>query len=1038
MSDGSPDIRTPMLSIQLLGQPRIELNGEPLNIRRRKSRALVYYLAAQTQPRPREHLLGLFWPDLDRAAAQQSLRTTLHELRKVLDEWLVVDGDQLGLSPSAAVDVHVFEQKLSPPVAGLDELGATIALYKGEFLAGFTLDAAPEFDDWLMTQAERYHRLAVRGLSALASRLESQRDYAAALDALDRALQFDPLQEDLQRAALRLHYLAGDRAGAIRRYDRLRKLLDEEMAVPPMSETRLLYDTILNDTAEPQGPYPARLPERASMEQADILPYTGRDLELSTLHTLFTTVPHKFALIEGEPGIGKTRLAQEFMARANALALIGSARELEHRLPYQPMIEALRSLLGTPSWGWLRERVIAQTPRVWLNEVARLLPELIPNADSLAAVPDEARLWEGISQFLQSIAAHQPLIVFLDDLHWADSSTLALLGYLIRQTAHTAMMLVATMRPFHAPSPLSTLLQSLTRSGQLVRFPLERLSAPEIERVAHRLSVDYAFPLAEWLNQVSEGNPYVLAELVRFARENHILQANGVVNLNRLTAVVPQTIYSLILERLGRLSDPARRMLDAAVAVGREFEVELAYRAAGLSETAGLDALGELQTAGFIRPHGKTGYRFDHSLTLEVAHHEMGEVRRRILHRRVAEVLEMLSGRHCEDAAGLIAFHFAESNVPERAAPYALRAGKQAAQLAAWAEAIRFFELALTPGSTVEHRFKVLMALGDAQYRSGHVTQASESLRDALRLAETAHVSSMLGEARLALAQTLLLQGRYAEAITLAGQYPTPQDEASAILAARSELAMGTALSLEGAHLDAAAEHLQRGKAYLDQHRAAIDPIYTAHLDFELGSIAAQQGDLRQANTLYRMALAGAEHSHHPEALLRTILAYNNLAYHLHLLGDPAAADYARSGLSLAQKTGMLTLQPYLYSTSGEIALAAGDLDTAEAYFEQGLALAERMQHHERIAGLTANLGLVAQQRGDNSLAIHRLSMAMAKADALGTRHLAAQIRLWLAVLLPPREARLRLAEARVIAEEGGRRLLLTEVERLEAQLSTH
>ena len=501
-----------MLNIRLLGQPNIELEGTPLTIRRRKSRGLVYYLAAQTQPRTRDHLLGLFWPELDRAAAQQSLRTTLHELRKVLDDWLIVDGDQLGLSPAADVDVHRFEQKLSPPANDLDELRATVALYRGEFLAGFELEAAPEFDDWLMVQAERYHRLAVRGFSALAALLETQRHYAAALEALDYALQFDPLQEDLQRAALRLHYLAGDRAGAIRRYDRLRKLLDDEMAVPPMAETRQLYDAILNDTLEPQAPLPARLPERTPAEPTGVLPYTGRDPELNTLRTLFTTVPHPFVLIEGEPGIGKTRLAQEFIARTNALALIGSARELEHRLPYQPVIEALRGLLAAPPWAWLRASVLAQTPKVWLNEVARLLPELVPEDNLPATTPDEARLWEGISQFLQTIAAQQPLIVLLDDLHWADSSTLALLGYLIRQTAHTAILLVATARPISTPSPLSTLLQALVRSGQLVRLPLARLSTPEIEQVARHLSAGYAFPLAEWLSRVSEGNPYVLAE----------------------------------------------------------------------------------------------------------------------------------------------------------------------------------------------------------------------------------------------------------------------------------------------------------------------------------------------------------------------------------------------------------------------------------------------------------------------------------------------------------------------------------------------
>ncbi len=143
----------------------------------------------------------------------------------------------------------------------------------------------------------------------------------------------------------------------------------------------------------------------------------------------------------------------------------------------------------------------------------------------------------------------------------------------------------------------------------------------------------------------------------------------------------------------------------------------------------------------------------------------------------------------------------------------------------------------------------------------------------------------------------------------------------------------------------------------------------------------------------------------------------------------------ARAGLALAQEKGMLNPQTYLLSTLGEIALAASDLDTAENYFSEGLALAERLSMPERIAGLHANLGRVAAQRGQTTLAIHRLSTALTSADRLGTLHLAAQIRLWLAPLLPPAEARARLAEARALAESGGRRRLLEDVARLEAQL---
>ncbi|MGB9634251.1 MAG: transcriptional regulator, partial [Chloroflexaceae bacterium] len=221
----------------------------------------------------------------------------------------------------------------------------------------------------------------------------------------------------------------------------------------------------------------------------------------------------------------------------------------------------------------------------------------------------------------------------------------------------------------------------------------------------------------------------------------------------------------------------------------------------------------------------------------------------------------------------------------------------------------------------------------------------------------------------------------------------------------------------------------------------APDPVALAQVRFELGGVAAQQGDLEGAIACYRDALRVADTAaDDPNALTWRVLARNNLAYHLHLLGDlEGAARHAAEGLRLAEEWGALGLQPYLRSTQGEIALARGDLDAAEAEFQAGLALAERLDVPERVAGITANLGLAALRRGQTTLAIHRLSAALARADALGTRHLAAQIRVWLAPLLPPAEARKALAEARAIAESGNRRLLLEAIDRVERTIeSTH
>jgi DNA-binding SARP family transcriptional activator len=1056
-----------MLSIHLLGTPQILQDDQPLAITRKKSRALLFYLAAHDKPLTRDQLLAFFWPDSDRVSAQQVLRTTLHGLRQALGAALIVDDNTLALSSAVDIDVRTFESTLAghalqPPISGLQSLTAILQLYRGDFLTGFTLNDSPEFEDWITEQQEHYRRLAIRGFITLANQYEQQQQYAAALEALDRALTFDPLQEDVQRGALRLHYLAGDRPGAIRRYEALRKLLDEEMGVPPMAETRALYDVIISDQLSGDqlirnsgiGDQRSVKPGLGSWAQAtggkaqadshpspaasSNLPFTGRETELQKLHQ--ATTSRKLALIEGEPGIGKTRLAEEFLRRQPGIHFRSAAHELEHGLPYQPVIDALRGLFATPDWPRLRQQL--NLPEVWLTELARLVPEINLDDDRAARkttlTADESRLWESIHQFLVALSHIQSIVVFLDDAQWADNSTLGLLGYLVRVTTASShpLVFVAASRPIELRTPIGAVVQTLTREGRLIRIPLDRLSSSDTALLAQQISPAYAFPLADWLMQQSEGNPYILSESINHARESGLLHADGSVNLSALSAspIVPPNIYSLIQARLARLSDPARRILDTAVAAGRVFEYEVVMRAAALSESAALDALDELRAVRLIEPQGSDGlhYTFDHSLTMEVAYREVGEPRHRLLHRRVAEAMEAIYGRQRLDAvAGLLAWHYLESGDAQRAAPYALRAAQLAKQFAAWREAIEFYEQALNVELPRLERAAILMELGEAHFRAGETAQASETYRSALQLC--APDSLEADRARLALAQALLNQARYAEAIALVKHV---RDDGRAALIVGAEMQWGTTLSVEGADLIGAAEHLNRAEALLLQHADAdrLDAGRLAQIKFEQGSVAAQQGQLEKAVALYRETIALATQAD-KAALSFAVLGYNNLAYHLLLLHDPAAIDYARQGLQLAHEQGALGIQPYLLSTLGEIELDH-DLEAAEKYFADGLALAERLSMPERVAGLTANLGRVAQRRGETVLAIHRLSTALAKAETLGLPHLTAQIRLWLAPLLPPAEARAQLAEARAIAESGERKRLLEEIEQAEQKVT--
>ncbi len=1007
-----------MISIQLIGVPRIMRDGSPVSLPRRRSRALVYYLAAHRQPIAREQALGLLWPDLERSAAQQVLRSTIYAIRRALGPVFSADDEWLALA--AEVDLRALQETIADPQAPLAALAAALPPPNAEFLAGFELPDSEPFQHWLIGERERARSLIRRGWLRVARLHEQAGHHTAALAALDAVLEIDPLQEDVQRDAMRLAYQNGDRVGAIRRFERLRDLLDLELGVPPMRETQALYDAIITDTLALPTPQPARV---QATSVGAFLPFSGRDVELQALHD--QARPGCLVLIEGVPGIGKTRLAEEFLARQGGLLLGGAARELEQNLPYHPISAALSSLLRRSEWPALRANI--HLSPIWFSELGRLLPDLAsPPSDP----PDEARLWEAIARLLIDLARQTPVRVLIDDLQWADVSTLGLLGYLLRRASDAPLLLVATARPPEPRSVLASLLRTLMREERLIRLSIDRLPSAAILTIARHLSPLFAHPLADWLEQHAEGNPYIIAELVRYARNVGWLRADGTVDLNALSAhtVVPQTVYSLIEARLSRLSEPARRLLDAAVVSGRDFEFAVAAKAAALSEEAALDAIEELQVARLVMPIGVDRFRFDHSLTMEVVDRELSDLRHRMLHRRVGEALETVGRERIDDLAGQIAFHFTAGGLPERATVYALRAAERAAALAAWNEAATLYEQALA-GVPAAQRFATMLKLGDALAQAGMAAKAADTLRLAITVAPTARDAL---QARLALARVLIPQGRYAEVIALVSQpdpVAQPADQAVALFL------WGTALSLEGADLEAALNRLEEAEAKLAACRNP-DPAALAQVNFEIGSVAAQQGDLDTAIARYEAARHIADEAGE-RAITWRALARNNVAYHRLLRGEIAvAAETIAEALALAEERGLLAVQPYILSTAGEVALACGDVEAAAERFRQGLALANQLGIPERVAGLTANLGLVALQQGDTTRAVHYLSTALAQADALGSRHLAAQIRIWLAPLLPLTEARALLAQAQEIAEAGGRKRLLAAVAQLQTELA--
>jgi predicted ATPase len=555
-----------------------------------------------------------------------------------------------------------------------------------------------------------------------------------------------------------------------------------------------------------------------------------------------------------------------------------------------------------------------------------------------------------------------------------------------------------------------------------------------MQKMASALSPENDRQLSAWLIENAEGNPFFLTELVRYAYGIGLLKTDGSldVELFSQSPAIPATIQNLIEARLLRLSENARKIIHLAAILGREFDFDLLHSAASISESEALDAVEELQAAHLIRPMYGDKFTFDHSLTMQVSLQDINQARRHSLHRSVAESLETIHREQLDSISGLIATHFMNGNLPLQAASYYFRAGKHASNLAAWKEAIAFYQQALTLETNDLKRAPIFLAIGTARFHKGDFALASKDYQIAVNLAQKNQDWPMLEEAHLGLNTSLIPQARYAEAISLAREL---RESGPPELALCAEVIWGTGLSVESAHPVEAEEHLREAERLLHQQTGYSGPITMTQITYQLAAVAGQQGRSLEAIDLYRKVLRMVNRGEGKLDTLRQIMLHNNLAYHLHLIEDPSASDTVREGIRLAKEKGSLSHLPYLYSTSGEIALAQNDLEGAEKYFTEGLSLAEQIPVPERIAGMTANLGLVAIARRDHDLALERLKTALKLAEQLGSHHLEVRIRIWLAPLLSSEEARLCLEKARALAERNGLASLLEDISKLDQNL---
>jgi DNA-binding CsgD family transcriptional regulator len=485
-------------------------------------------------------------------------------------------------------------------------------------------------------------------------------------------------------------------------------------------------------------------------------------------------------MIAGEPGIGKTRTAQEFSeyaTRQGAAVLWGRCHEQAGAPPYWPWVQIVRSLLQSRA---PEEPLGDLGPGA--GDIADMAPEMrdrLPGLGSTARLKDTAearfRMFEAIRRLLAGACEHQPLVLVLDDLHWADAPSLRLLEFLAPEIADIALMLVGTYRAteLSRQHPLSNTLGGLARAPHIARVNLAGLSVDEAQAfIAAAAGARPPAWFARSLHQQTEGNPLFLRKIVRFLEQQGILSAEFEAPDVALPRVmrVPEGLKEVIGRRLNLLSPACNEVLALASIIGRNFSLDLLTRAAhplGADEL--IEALDQALAAHIINEAGDRRYQFIHNLVRVTLYDELSVSVRRRLHRTVGHALEALGGGDRRALLPELAHHFAAGGDLDRGIDFAIRAGQSADALLAFEDAAQFFQmaldaLALRPAADEVMRCRLLFQLGEAQRKSGEFTRAQATLRDAAEAARDLDLPELLANAALAYERVSWRLGRPADA----------------------------------------------------------------------------------------------------------------------------------------------------------------------------------------------------------------------------------------------------------------------------------
>jgi DNA-binding SARP family transcriptional activator len=793
-----------MLQLRVLGEQRVEVDGRNVtaDVPNRTFGLLAQFALHSGEYVARAGLAAAFWPDSTDEQALTNLRRELHTLRRLLPAFaqqLEADARSLRWNPAQGIDCDVATFRAASALARhlsdddpelIDAAAAAVRGYGGELLPAW-------LDDWVVSERERLHRECLDLLDLLTTANRKRGELGDALAFARRRVELEPLEETGYRTLMQLQLDVGDRGAAIGTFHRCVATLDRQLGVTPDPSTVALYESMAGSNAAPA---------RSATSPVSRIPLVGRDETVERLMHRWDEARRGrcgLHVVVGEAGVGKTRVVMEVLARssrqgdvcARARCFAGGGR-----LALAPIAE------------WLSARQLNvhldALPPTWQAEVERLVPR--PDADPQPAPQPMVDAWQR-HRFLEGLvhavlASGRPTLLVLDDLQWCDAETLAWLHLLLRRAHGRPLLVLATLRAEEMADngELMALLRALAQEGRLTRTDLAPLAAASAAELARRLGMTVTDE--ESLHRLTRGYPLFVIESTRIEADSG---AAGVATLAKSSRV-----QAVLEGRLSHLDDDSAAVAKVAAVIGRDFTPDLLIEACDLPAEPVLSALDELWRRRLVVSHRSGRYDFAHDLLRDAVLRQLSPPRAALLHRRVAQAIELLAGDEIDPLAAELADHYEVAGVATRAQRFHVVAAEFATQRFANDAAIRHYEsairlLGVEPPSPERDRRELALWTSVAPPLNAQYGFASTRLESALTRALT--LTARLGDERtelLALSglfSVYVVQGRLHDSYEIA-QRSLRRSERYPEVAGQAHFAMAGALTMLG-RIDEALPH---------------------------------------------------------------------------------------------------------------------------------------------------------------------------------------------------------------------------------------